>query len=60
MDAQLPAKIQKIAGILAREETAFGRSFPAPDSSLRHSLLCNRNENSLTAMATTDLQEGSY
>ena len=38
MDAQLSTKIQKITGVLAREEAALGRSFPAPDSSLRHSL----------------------
>jgi hypothetical protein len=38
VDAQLSTKVQKITGVLAREEAALGRSFPAPDPPLRHSL----------------------
>ena len=38
VDAQLAAELDEVAGVLAREETALGRPFPAPDPALRHHL----------------------
>jgi hypothetical protein len=43
VDAQLAAELNEIAGVFPREETAFGRTLPAPDPTLRDSLHTHRH-----------------